>query len=114
VRPGAAPATFTGGLLAAGPNIGSFNSNRFSVVPEATLNVGYSVTPGLKLYAGYNVLFWSNVVRPGDAIDRVVDVTFVPNPPPGIAASGTNRPQPQFQQSNLWVNGIQIGAEFRW
>lgn len=113
-RPGIPPATFQGGLLAAGPNLGSFTSNHFSVVPEATFNIGYWLTPNMKVYAGYNVLYWSNVVRPGDSIDRVVDVTFVPNPPPGIAASGLNRPQPQFQQSSLWVQGIQLGMEWRW
>jgi hypothetical protein len=66
------------------------------------------------VYAGYNFLYWNNVIRPGDQIDRTVDVTFVPNPPAGVPASGQNRPQPLFRQSDLWVNGIQFGAELRW
>src|SRR5262249_48760359 len=40
-RPGSPPMTFTGGLLAAGPNLGSFSRDQFSVVPEATINLGY-------------------------------------------------------------------------
>ena len=114
LRPGQAPMPFQGGLLAAGPNLGTFSADEFGVVPEVTLNLGYWVTPALKLYAGYNVLYWSSVLRPGRAIDRVVDVTFVPNPPIGVPASGTFRPQVQFQQSSLWVNGIQFGMEWRW
>lgn len=113
-RPGQATQNFRGGLLAAGPNLGRFTNNEFSVVPEGTLNVGYMVTPSLKLYAGYNFMYWSNVVRPGDAIDRTVDVTFVPNPPANVPPSGQFRPQPQFRQSDLWVNGVQLGAELRW
>ncbi len=112
-RPGLPPMSFNGGLLAAGPNLGSFSRNQFSVVPEATLNLGYWLTPNLKLYAGYNFLFWSNVIRPGDQVDNVVDLTFVPNGP-AVAASGQLRPQALFRQSDLWVTGVQFGLEYRW
>jgi hypothetical protein len=113
VRPGMAPMVFRGGLLAAGPNLGSFSRDRFSVVPEATVNVGYYLTPGLKAFVGYNFLYWTDVIRPGDQIDRVVDLTFVPNAPP-VAPSGQNRPRPLFKQSDLLVTGVQFGLEYRW
>ncbi|HEX4611212.1 MAG TPA: BBP7 family outer membrane beta-barrel protein [Urbifossiella sp.] len=120
-RPGEAAMLFTnGGLLAAGPNIGRFTDDRFSVVPEVSLNLGYWFTPRMKAYVGYNALFWSNVVRPGDQVDRTVDVTFIPNPPINPATgqppafSGQNRPVVPFHQDSLWVNGIQFGAEWRW
>ena len=119
--PGEAAVFFpNGGLLAAGPNLGRFSDDRFSVVPEVQLNLGYWLTPNLKAFVGYNALYWSNVVRPGDQIDRVVDVTFVPNPPTNPATgqvpafSGQNRPVVPFRQDHLWVNGIQFGAEWRW
>jgi hypothetical protein len=121
VRPGDAPMVFTnGGLLAAGPNLGRSTTDRFSVVPEVSLNLGYWVTPTMKLYAGYNALYWSNVARPGDQIDRVVDVTYIPNPPTNPATgqppafSGVARPVVPFRQDHLWVNGIQFGALWRW
>ena len=119
-QPGVAPLNFTnGGLLAAGPNIGTFSRDRFSAVPEFTLNVGYMATPRTKLYVGYNLLYWPNVVRPGDQIDRVVDLTNIPNftfPQNGAAPtpSGLVRPQPTFAESDLWVQGIQFGMEYRW
>jgi hypothetical protein len=113
-RPGEVTQAFRGGLLAAGPNLGRFTDNRFSVVPEATFNVGYMVNPAVRLYVGYNFLYWNNVIRPGDQIDRTVDVTFVPNPPANVPPSGQFRPQPTFRQSDLWVQGIQFGAELRW
>jgi hypothetical protein len=113
-RPGEATQVFRGGLLAAGPNLGRFTDNKFSVVPEATFNLGYMVSPSVRLYVGYNFLYWNNVIRPGDQIDRTVDVTFVPNPPANVPPSGQFRPQPLFRQSDLWVQGIQFGAELRW
>jgi hypothetical protein len=72
------------------------------------------VSPNLKVYAGYNFLYWSNVLRPGDQIDRTVDLTFVPNPPPGVPPSGQNRPTVPFTRSDFWAQGVQFGLEFRW
>ena len=112
-RPGQLPATFHGGLLAAGPNLGHFTRDRFSIVPEVTVNVGYWLTPNFKAFVGYNFLYWTNVIRPGDQIDHTVDLSFVPNSPPAIP-SGQQRPQPLFNQSDLWVTGLQFGVEWRW
>jgi hypothetical protein len=112
-RPGQPPATFSGGLLAAGPNLGSFSQNAFSVVPEFTLNAGVMLTPTLKVYIGYNFLFWTNVLRTGDQIDPVVDLTFVPNAP-AVPPSGLNRPAPPFRETDLWVTGLQFGVQWRW
>ncbi len=115
LRPGMTqPATFNGGLLAVGPNLGTFEREEFSVVPELTINLGYWLTPTLKAYVGYNFLYWSDVLRAGDQIDRVVDVTFVPNPPMNVAPSGLARPQPTFRSSDLALNGIQFGIMGRW
>jgi hypothetical protein len=112
-RPGMAPMVFNGGLLAVGPNLGHFTRDHFSVVPEVTLNLGYRLAPGVRVFAGYNFLLWTNVIRPGDQIDRVVDVTFVPNGPPA-PPSGLARPHPLFTQRDLVVQGVQFGLDLRW
>jgi hypothetical protein len=114
-RPTGEPMFFrNGGLLAAQTNIGRFTRDLFSVVPELTLNAGYWVTPSVRVFAGYNFLMWTNVIRPGDQIDRVVDVTFVPNGPMLAVPSGMNRPRPTFAQRDLVVNGVQFGVDWRW
>ncbi len=105
--------SFSGGLLAVGPNRGTFTRDQFSVLPELTFNVGYRLSPSLKAYVGYNVMYWNNVIRPGDQIDGVVDLTFVPNAP-NVPPSGLNRPQPLFKQSDMWMTGVQFGMEWRW
>ena len=111
-RPGQGAENFTGGLLAAGPNLGSFGRDRFSVAPEATFNVGLRLTDRLKVFTGYNFLYWSNVIRPGDQIDRTVDLSFVPNGP--RVPLSANRPLPTFKQTDFWAQGLQFGVEYRW
>jgi hypothetical protein len=111
--PGQATQTFKGGLLAVGPNLGDFYQNRFSVAPEVTLNAGYWLLPNLKVHLGYNFLYWTNVIRPGEQIDRVVNLSYVPNGPT-VGSSSLVRPEALFQQSNMLVHGVQFGIEWRW
>lgn len=54
-----------GGLLA---DPASFRRNRFAVVPEVGLNLGYQLTSCLRLSTGYSFLYWSSVARPGDQV----------------------------------------------
>jgi Putative beta barrel porin-7 (BBP7) len=110
---GAAPQAFTGGLLALNSNIGSRSDNRYAVVPEATVRVGYQVTERVKVTAGYDFLYWSNVVRPGDQIDRVIDVNRVPNFRTGSPVVAVH-PAPLFNTTDFWAQGITVGAEFSW
>jgi hypothetical protein len=104
----------TGTLLALPSNIGHFTQDRFSVVPEATLTLGYQVTDHLRTYVGYNVLYWSSVVRPGDQIDPVLDITQLPfvSLPPGIKPTGQNRPMVPFHTTDFWAQGLVLGLEF--
>jgi hypothetical protein len=113
-RPGEQTQSFTGGLLATGPNLGRFRQRAFSVVPEVTVNLGLMVSPNVRAYVGYNFLYWSNLLRPGDQIDRTVDLTFVPNPPAGVRPSGQIRPTVPFIRSDFWAQGVQLGLELRW
>jgi hypothetical protein len=113
IRPNQFPVSYPGGLLAAASNLGTFHGERFSVVPEVTVQAGYRLTPNWQIYLGYNFLYWTNVLRPGEQIDRVVDLTQVPNAP-AVPFSGQFRPRPLFRQSDLLVTGLQLGLEWRW
>ena len=55
-------------------NSGSFTRNEFSVVPEIGINLGYNVTQNLRLFAGYNFLYWTNVLRVADQVDTTLNV----------------------------------------
>ena len=86
-------------------NIGEFNRNVFSVVPEVGRNVGYQLTDHIRTFVGYNFLYWSNVIRPGDQIDRVIDINNIPrfvNVLPGtIPAVFPPRPEARFNDTDF-------------
>jgi len=113
-QPGLPTASFVGGLLGTTTNIGTHTREAFSAVPEITLNAGYWLTPNLKLYLGYNFIYWSNVLRPGGEIDRTVNLSNVPNPPDAVPFSNVARPAATFAETDLAIHGIQFGAEWRW
>jgi Putative beta barrel porin-7 (BBP7) len=98
----------TGGIFAQTTNMGHFSRNRFSVVPEWGINLGYQLTGCLRVYAGYNLIYWTNVVRPGEQIDRSINFTQTP------AAGTPARPAFVFKESDFWVQGLNLGLEFRY
>jgi hypothetical protein len=104
---------FVGGLLALSSNIGSRSQDRFSVVPEAGVRLGYAVTDWLRLLVGYNFLYWSSVVRPGEQIDRGLDVTRIPNftLPFPVTPVFPPRPAPLINATDFWAQGLTFGVE---
>ena len=57
-----------GGSPAVRPTTQEFSRNRFSAIPELTVTAGYQVTDHLKVTVGYDLLYWSAVVRAADQI----------------------------------------------
>jgi hypothetical protein len=113
--PAGAVTFFNGGLLALpGANIGRFTNNEVSVVPQIGVNVGYQLSPNCSVFAGYSILYWTNVVRPGRQIDTVLDVNRIPNFGTAAAAAATVRPIVPFTQSDFWAQGVNVGVRFSW
>lgn len=108
---GAIPANPNGGILALPSNIGVFGRERFSIVPEATLTLGWNLSNMVRVYAGYHVLYWSHVVRPGDQIDRNIDTRQVPT---DVLFNGARVRQPTvlFRETDFWIHGINLGLSF--
>jgi hypothetical protein len=107
-----------GGLLAVpGANIGRWSQDRFAVVPEVGFNIGWQATDRMKLFVGYNFLYLSSAVRPGEAIDPFIDAARVPNLLPagaGMPMAGVVRPQPTYGSSGYFIQGISFGLIYRW
>ncbi len=70
-----------GGLLALPSNIGDTKRDVFSIIPEVGINVGYDINSHWRVFAGYSVMYWTNVARPGPNIDRALDVNQIPGFP---------------------------------
>jgi hypothetical protein len=110
--PASAPLISRGGLLALPTNIGERDRNVFSIVPEVGLNVGYQVTNNVRVFAGWSFLYWTNVVRPGEQVDRVVNVTQLPGSP--VPFSGPARPRFEWNETDFWAHGFNLGLEVRY
>jgi hypothetical protein len=78
------------------------------------LRLGFGLAPGVRTFFGYNFLYWSSVVRPGDQVDHTL------NPSQSLLLggngllSGSSRPGMPFSQSDLWAQGVSLGVEFGW
>lgn len=96
-----------GGLLAQPSNIGRYELNKFSVVPEVGVRLGVQLTENIRVYGGYNFIYWSNVVRPGDVIDLRVNGSQLP---PRANQTGELFPRFQPRYSDYWLHGLVVGA----
>jgi hypothetical protein len=105
--------TLPGAILAQTSNIGRHTDNEFSVLPEVGINLGYQAG-AMRVFAGYSFMYWTNVVRPGDQLDRIVDFRQSPIDPDYDPTINASRPAVPFKESNFWAQGINLGLEYRW
>ena len=101
-----------GGLLAQPSNIGAYERNELSVIPEIGVTAGYLLTQRLKVTAGYTFLYWSSVVRPGDQIDLDVNEEFLDFDPSPL--TGPARPEFVLQDTDIWAHGLNVGLDYSW
>lgn len=88
------------GLLAQASNSGSYRDTQFAFLPELGANVAYSVSPSLRLRAGYSLMWLTDALRTGDQIDLAAG---------GAAAS----PQALRETTSVCVQGVSVGGEWR-
>jgi hypothetical protein len=109
-----AVATLPAGLLAVSSNSGRSSLNHFSFIPDAQIKIGCQLTGHLGLFLGYNFMYWYDVLRPGDQIDRTVNPSLVPsNIAFGTPAAGLLRPGVPLDRTDFWAQGLNFGVELR-
>jgi len=114
IAPSGAQRVERGGLLALGSNIGHYDRDRFSVIPELGVNVGVQATNNLRVFVGYNFLYWTNVVRAGEQIDTFLNRNLIPTSAAFGTPGGPARPAFNFRESDFWAHGINLGVELRY
>jgi hypothetical protein len=99
-----------GGVLALPTNIGTYDRNDFSVMPEFGITLGYDLACRWKATFGWSFLYWSSVMRPADQIDVNVNPTQFP---PGTLRGD---PAPAFRPvtTDFWAQGFNAGLEYRY
>jgi hypothetical protein len=102
------------GRFALPTNEGTFHRDEITYAPEVGINLGFQLTKWLRVHAGYTFLYWANVVRPGDQIDRGVNPNQVPTAVGPGGPAGPPRPAFNFVQSDFWAQGINAGVELHY
>lgn len=110
VAPGQPAQLQTGGWLALASNSGTHEQTRATALPELGVNLGWQLNKNVRLSGGYSFLYLLDAVRPGDAIDAVIN----PDLAPGGTGSGPARPAFAWQSNDLWLQGLRLGLEVRY
>lgn len=101
------------GFLATGTNIGRTLQSEAAVLPEGRLSLGCQLSESCHFVCGYDFLYLSNAVRPGDQVDLAIDPSRSPLLNTGAPFSA-NRPRVPFAKSEFWVQGLTLGLDYRY
>jgi hypothetical protein len=103
---------YPGGTFTTGPGSGRIERSSFAVLPEGQLNVGYRFRDRSKFFVGYNVIYLSEAVRPGDQIDRTFAQATIAGPA-GLSML-PSRPELRLTSTDFWVQGVVLGLEYKY
>lgn len=98
---------FPGGAFAQPTAFGQRSRDVFCVVPEVIGQVGVDVTDNIRAFVGYDFLYASAVARPGDQIDRRINVTQTGG---GILV-GPPLPTQILNSTDFWAHGLNAGIQ---
>jgi opacity protein-like surface antigen len=99
------------GVFAQPANEGTYSGNKFAFVPEVHAKLGYDLTSSIRVTVGYDFLYYSNVVRPGDQINREIPKgqTFQQARTPDSLTS----PARLFNTTDFYAQGLSLGVSAR-
>jgi hypothetical protein len=103
-----------GGVLALRSNSGIFSRDEFTVIPEVGVNISFTVHENIRLVVGFNWMWWSSVVRPGDQLTNVIDSRQAPTHTFYNPSAATPVPGPSFNQTSLSIFGLNAGLVIGW
>jgi hypothetical protein len=107
------PQFVPGGIFAQPSNMYRYWAWDFTVTTQAELKVGFQVCRNVQLTAGYDFLYWSSVVRPGEQINREVNVSQSPLLGGGTP-SGPAQPVAPLSRTEFFAHGLSLGLDLRW
>jgi hypothetical protein len=110
--PGGVNGTFPGGFFTQTSNMGHFATNQFAVIPAVEMKFSVFITPQWRAFVGYDFMYWSQVVRPGNQVDGNINLSQSAVLGSG-ALTGPAYPMALFNRSDFWAQGLNAGLEFR-
>ena len=109
VDPGFAPVAQVGGVYALPTNIGRHGSSDWVVTPEVGANLGWRITPNVKVRVGYGLLYLNGVARAADQVNTAINPLHLPGLPPAGAPAA---PTFYLNRTDLWIQNVNVGVEF--
>lgn len=103
-----------GGVLAQPTNIHSVERTRFSFVGEVNVSLSYLICSCCRVSVGYDLLYWSDVVRPGNLVDRHINSDALVVSPSYGGGGAQGRPERRSSWSDFWAQGFNLGLEVRY
>ncbi len=110
---GGASQTSNGGLFALSTNSGFQSITALSLTFEASLALSYQVNQAIRLYGGFNYMWWNFVARPGDFVNHLLDARQIPTSGSYQTGLNYNGPAPVTSVTirDLSVYGLFVGME---
>jgi len=98
-----------GGVFAVRSNMGTYNRDAFTMIPQLGVEVGYQLNCNWRAYMGYNLLYWGCIAQAADQIDLYIDPRNIP------PTQDPALPFPAFsgKTSCFWAQGANVGLECR-
>ncbi len=87
-----------------------FSRNRFSAIPELMVTGGYQVTDHFKVTVGYDLLYWTAVVR---AADQIAVEPTTGYPYGTVVGNFSTLPAFSWNESHFLAQGFRLGADVR-
>lgn len=103
-----------GGLYNLPSNLGDFTRTQFTFIAEAGARLGFHLTEHVQAQAGYTFLYWGNVVRPGEQINRLLDPRQIPSNLAYNPAIQATQPGRSFASVDFWAQGLTVGILVGW
>jgi hypothetical protein len=97
------------GIFAQPSNEGRRSIDQFAFVPELQVKLGYDLTDWARVTIGYDFIYYSNVLRPTDQIDR----SFSKGLPFQQDPASTTGPKQKTRVSDFYAHGLNLGVSFR-
>ena len=91
------------------------SGGQVAFVGDINLSATYQLSDFWALRAGYNLLWWSDVLRPGSVVSPVLSRQQVPiDPTFGGPLNGPTRPVTMFRSSDFLAQGLTVGVVLDW
>jgi hypothetical protein len=98
------------GLYAGPGNVGRHTGDEFAAVPQGQFKLAYAFNEYVRMSLGYDALWISRVIRPGNQVNQDVNVQPIGGPPVGPLDPAFV----PFRSSGLWAEGFNVGLEINY